>query len=146
MTVKQKNTILSMVYFTLAAFTILFSVLFMVFLATQAGAMYQQIMYYALSVIAIILVVLDIIFTIIRRNKFVIGVLIFILTILTIIMGMVLYVVMNVDGTIAVNNLFGYTGMMALSYMIVVMLIVVYSVGEKLTSNIARVSKRKNSD
>lgn len=143
MSAKQKNVLLNMLYYTLAGFTIVFAILFMIFLSTQASALYQQIMYYALAVIVILLVVLDIICTVIRSNKFIIGVLVYALAIITILMGMVLYLLMNIDGAIVAANLFGYTGMMALSYMIVGMLIAIYCIGEKLVSNTARISKRK---
>ena len=144
MSAKQKNILLSMTYFTLAAITIAFCVLFMIFLSTQTTAIYQQVMYYVLSSLVVLLVVLDIIFTIIKANKYITGMLIYLLTLLTIIMGCILYGLMNVDGAIVANNLFGYIGMMALSYMVTIMLIVVYCVGEKLISNSVKIMKRKN--
>ena len=141
---RQKNVLLNMVYYTLAGFTIAFCVLFMIFLSTQTTALYQQIMYYTLSSIVILLVALDVIFTVIKANKFITGIMIFVLTIITIFMGCALYIVSNVEWSIPVTNLFGYIGMMSLSYMIVIMLIIVYCVGEKLITNSVKISKRKN--
>ena len=143
MTAKQKNVLLNMTYYTLSAVTIIFCVLFMIFLATQSTGLYQQIMYYILTSLIVIFMALDIIFTAIKKNKYITGIFIYVLTLVTIALGCVLYLVMNVDGAIPQANLFSYMGMMSLSYMPMIMLIVAYCVGEKLVSNSSRISKRK---
>ena len=146
MLAKQKNILLAITYYTLATITICFSVLFMVFLASQTTALYQQIMYYILSSLVVLLVALDIIFTVIKSNKFVSGILIFVLTLVTICMGCVLYMLMQVDFAIPTANLFSYIGMMALSYLTTIMLIVLFCVGESMITNSTRISKRKTSN
>lgn len=143
MDAKQKNILLNMTYYTLAGFTILFCVLFMIFLASQTTGLYQQIMYYILSSLIVIFTVLDIIFTAIKSNKYITGIIIYVLTIATVIMGMILYLLMSANGTVPVSSLFSFSGMMGLSYIPTIMLIVLYCVGEKLVSNSARITRRK---
>lgn len=144
MSAKQKNILLSMTYYTLSAVTILFCVFFMVFLATQTTALYQQIMYYILSSLIVIFTVLDIIFTTIKKNKYITGIIIFVLSLITIALGIALYLVMNNQWAIPAVNLFSYIGMMSLSYIPMIMLITSFCIGEKLISNSVRISKRKS--
>lgn len=141
---RQKNILLTITYFTLATITIGFSILFMIFLSTQATALYQQIMYYILSSLVVLLVALDIIFTVIKSNKFVSGILIFVLAIATIIMGCVLYLLMQNNFAIPTSNLFSYIGMMALSYLTITMLIVMFCVGESLITNSTKTLRKKS--
>lgn len=146
MSVKQKNVLLSMTYYTLTAVTIIFCVFFMIFLASQTTGLYQQIMYYILSSLIVIFTALDIIFTTIKKNKYVTGIIIYVLSLVTIALGVVVYIVMNENGAIPAVNLFSYVGIMSLSYIPMIMLITAYCVGEKLVSNNVRVAKRKTNN
>jgi len=132
MEIRKKRILLSMAYFTLSAFAIIMSVIFMIFLATTTNVLYAQIGYYILSGALVLLIVYDIICTYRSDMKYISGIIIYCISVAVILMSIVLFFTFSTDGVIPYTNLFEYGSYIFLSYIASALAVAAYTVGERL--------------
>lgn len=127
-----KKVMVNLYYYTIALFVLLFSVLFMVSMASKALATYQAVIYYVWAGLTIVLLFADIVATVMKKYKLIVGLCIYALMVMAVIVGIIVYAALNVGGIIPAgaldifNTLILYSG--ALSFG----LIIVYALGIKM--------------
>lgn len=126
-----KRVLLQMVYYTLIGLLLAVSVTFMIFLAISDIMLYSKIGYFILTSLFVLLMVFDIICTNINKMKFISGLILYVLTVLTIVMAFVVYAMNTTNGLIPTDTVNVFITLIAMSFGIAVIDILIFSVGEK---------------
>lgn len=126
-----KRVLLQMVYYTLIGLLLAVSVTFMIFLAISDIMLYSKIGYFILTSLFVLLMVFDIICTNINKMKFISGLILYVLTVLTVVMAFVVYAMNTTNGLIPTDTVNVFITLIAMSFGIAVIDILIFSVGEK---------------
>lgn len=129
---KGKKVLLGMVYYTVIALLIAVSVTFMIFLSLSDIRLYSKIVYFILTSLFVLLMIYDIICTNLNRMKFISGLVLYVLTVCTIVMAFIVYGMNATRGLIPTDTVNVFITLIAMSFGIAVLDIIIYSVGEKL--------------
>lgn len=132
MDLSAKKVLYNLFYYTMALFVLLFSVFFMVSLASRALAPYQQWVYYIWTGLLIITLLADVIATVMNRHKFLIGLIVYGLMVIAVIVGIIVFSSLNVGGMIPVAVLDSFNVLIFYSLALTIGLIVTYRLGVKL--------------
>lgn len=129
---KGKKVLLGMVYYTVIALLLAVSITFMVFLSLSDVRLYSKIGYFILTSLFVLLMIYDVICTNMNKMKFISGLILYILSVCTIIMAFIVYGLNATRGLIPADTVNVFITLIAMSFGIAVLDIIIYSVGEKL--------------
>lgn len=128
----EKKVLSIMTYFALIAFMVTFVVFIYLALLDTVLPLWARITYYCLISLLVLDIIFDIVCTFTGMGKFVSGFILYVLTFATVILAFVLGGTMSVNGMIPTDTMGIFGGVVALSYAINILSIIIYCLGEKI--------------
>ena len=101
----EKQIISRVWYYTLAALTLAFTILYMILLSTKTPAMWQSVVWYIWGGLATVAIVAEITSVMMNRFRFITMIIEYLTFITSIILGFVIYFILQEGGVIATANL-----------------------------------------
>ncbi len=128
----NKKALLNIAYYGTIVITIALAIIFMISMSERDVAMYQQVVYYIWAILLILTIIFDIVASKKHNFKFLIGLIVVGLTFLCIVTGIIVYASMSVDWLVPYFAMGRFAIVIGFSVVLTIMLIVIYSVGEKI--------------
>lgn len=126
---EHKKTLSIMTYYTLIGIMVAFAVFFGVFIWTSSMPLYAQIMYIIVLALLVGVTILDIISVNVDGMRGTVGYILYVITLINIICSFVFYGLFSTNAVLTGADLALFTIVLALSYGINVLAIIIYAMG-----------------
>ena len=137
----NKKTLCVMTYYTLIGMMVAFAVFFGVFLWMSSTPTFAQVLYTIWLVLIVCAIIFDIIGINANSMRGTIGYVLYVISVVTVIASFIVYGVMSNNGALIGDELSLFTILLALSYGINVLAIIIYAMGN--TFSLKHISKTR---
>ncbi len=129
---EQKRVLLNMVYYTTIAVMIALVVFLFISLNSASLANWERVSLYVVIGLLVALVIYDIICTCLNRDKYIAGFILYVITLALVILSLIMFAINSANGRLLIDISERFFRLILFSYIIDILVIVIYCVGQSL--------------